>query len=63
MPFSVLNKTDGLPATDKVFPTRADAERFIVEFRARFRDKGYYLTTQGSKIAPDEIELIVLDED
>jgi hypothetical protein len=57
--FGLFNDTDGIPATDQVFTSRAEGERAAAAFRDRFRIQGYYRDSSGNRIAPDDILLAV----
>lgn len=62
--FTVFNRTDGIPASPEPFRTREEAERFIREFRKSFfHNQGYYFTSRMERIAPDAIELEVVQYD
>jgi len=54
--YQVYNKTDDLLASPLKMSFE-EATRFIDEFRKRFVNQGFYLTTKGKSIAPKEIEL------
>ena len=55
--FHVFNYTDGIPASDKFFKTKEEAEEFIKSFRKRFEVQGYYLTSGMERISPQDIDL------
>lgn len=52
--FRLFNSTDGVWADPRSFRTKEQAERAAEEFRGR-----YYLTADGRRIAPTEVELEV----
>ena len=52
------NDTDGIPAWPEPFKTRREALVFARAFRARYKQQGYYLTADGFRIDPKEIELV-----
>lgn len=58
--FSLWNETDGVFASPDAFETRAEAEAFAAKFRTRYAAQGYYLTADGLRISPDDVELIVV---
>ena len=57
--YSVWNGTDGIYASPEPFATRAEASAFIAKFRQRFEFQGYYLTSDGLRIHPRDIELVI----
>ena len=58
--FMLWNATDGLYASQDEFETEAKAEAFAVRFRKRFVTQGYYLTFDRRRIAPEDVELVVV---
>lgn len=56
----VFNDTDGVMASPFEYGSIAEAKRFIKEFRARFKGQGYYLTAEGLRIPPKEVELRIV---
>lgn len=58
--FLLWNDTDGVYASPDQFTTEAEAERFAAKFRARFAAQGYYLTADGLRISPADVELIAV---
>ena len=61
MCYEVWNGTDGIPASDKRFRKKEDAEKFCEEFRDRFvKLQGYYLTSSMERIKPEEIILDIV---
>lgn len=58
--FMLWNQTDGLFASPEEFETEAKAEAFAVRFRRRFVTQGYYLTFDRRRIAPEDVELVVV---
>lgn len=58
--FMLWNATDGLYASYEEFETEAQAEAFAVRFRRRFVTQGYYLTFDRRRIAPEDVELVVV---
>jgi hypothetical protein len=44
--FYIFNETDGIVAWPEPM-TRAECDRFMVEFRERFRQQGYYASAAG----------------
>lgn len=55
----VYNKTDNIPAFSQAFDTREEAEKACKAFRERFSWQGYYLTSAGERIDPDDVLLVV----
>lgn len=60
MKFMVWNETDCVPAAQEPFDTPEEAQAFVTQFSARYAAQGYYLTAQGQRIAPDDVELLVV---
>lgn len=58
--FMLWNGTDKLFASPDEFETVAKAEAFAVRFRRRFVTQGYYLTFDRRRIAPEDVELVVV---
>lgn len=58
--FMLWNETDRLFASPDEFDTEAKAEAFAVHFRKRFVPQGYYLTFDRRRIAPEDVELVVV---
>lgn len=58
--FRVWNETDGIHASPNSFPSRASAQKFIDEFRKRFKIQGYYAAADGTRIPPDQVELEII---
>jgi hypothetical protein len=61
-PCWVFNETEGIYAWPEPFPTEDAAAAFAADFRQRYSRQGYYLTADGRRIAPEEIELLVVPE-
>lgn len=59
----VFNYTDNIYASPEVFTSKKKAKEFIVEFRKRYEQQGYYKTNQLEKISPAHIDLEVIPED
>ena len=55
--YIVFNHTDGITASFEPFSSIAKAQKFIKEFRERFKAQGYYKTSNWEKISPNEIDL------
>ena len=53
--WEVVNLTDNITATPAI--SKNDALDFIKEFPQKFKGQGYYLTSTGKKIKPEEVEL------
>ncbi len=58
--FMLWNETDRLFASPEEFETKAKAEAFAIRFRKRFVTQGYYLTFDRRRIAPEDVELVVV---
>lgn len=61
--YKVFNYTDNIYATDEIFQTKYDANKFISEFRKRFEKQGYYRDNQMNQIDPSEIDLLAIPKD
>jgi hypothetical protein len=61
--FMLWNETDKLFASPDEFETEAQAESFAERFRQRFVRQGYYLTFDRRRIAPEDVELLVIPAD
>jgi hypothetical protein len=61
--YKVFNYTDNIYATDEIFQTKSDANKFISEFRKRFEKQGYYRDNQMNQIDPSEIDLLAIPKD
>jgi hypothetical protein len=55
--FLVFNRTDGVYASPDPM-TRAEAERFITAFLARFEPQGYYASAEG-RIPVADVRLVL----
>lgn len=53
--WEVVNLTDGIIATPVI--SKSEADNFIKEFSKKFKEQGYYLTSKGEKIKPEEVKL------
>ena len=58
--YMLWNETDKIFASPEEFETKAKAEAFAVRFRKRFAAQGYYLTADGARIAPEDVELVIV---
>ena len=59
----VFNATDGVFASPHMM-TVEQARQFIRDYVDRVkRTQGYYLTSRWERIAPEEVRLVLLDED
>ena len=58
--FMLRNETDQVFASPEEFETEAKAKAFAARFRKRFAAQGYYLTADRRRIAPDDVELVVV---
>ena len=58
----VFNATDQIYASPKKFKDDQAAQKFIDELRATFKKQGFYLTANGDKIKPEELELTIVNE-
>lgn len=61
--FLLWNETDQVYASPDEFKTEADAMEYAAKFRRRFAAQGYYLTADGLRISPEDVELIVVPVD
>lgn len=59
--FMVFNYTDGIYATNLVFDTRKQAEQFIIDFRKRYEEQGYYRDNFWNVIPIEDIDLEIID--
>lgn len=60
MEYHLFNETDQLLASPETFDTREKAEACAQALRQRFVVQGYYLTTRGTRIKPDDVKLVVV---
>ncbi len=58
--FVLHNRTDGVPASPDEFESVEAALRYADSFRQRYAAQGYYLTAEGYRIDPEDVELEVL---
>lgn len=58
--FMLWNETDQLFASPEEFETEAQVLAFAERFRRRFVTQGYYLTFDRRRIAPEDVELVVV---
>jgi len=58
--FMLWNETDKLFASHEEFETEAQAQAYAVRFRRRFVTQGYYLTFDRRRIAPEDVDLVVV---
>jgi len=59
--YIVWNHTDNISTHYDTFKTIKEAEKFIEQFRERFKKQGYYRDNQWNKIAPEDIKLEVIN--
>jgi hypothetical protein len=57
---SLWNETDQVFAAPEDFETEEQARAYAEAFRKRFVAQGYYLTADGDRISPDDVELVVV---
>lgn len=57
--YDVFNATDGIAATGDLL-TLAEAAEFVRAFPRRFEPQGYYVTSDRHRIAPEDIELHIV---
>jgi hypothetical protein len=57
--YLLWNGTDGVYAAPDAFATRSEARAYAVAFRKRFEAQGYYLTSDGLRISPKDVELVI----
>lgn len=58
--FMLWNETDKLFASHEEFETEGQAQAYAVRFRKRFVTQGYYLTFDRRRIAPEDVDLVVV---
>ena len=58
--YHLFNETDQILAHPRKFASKNDAEAAAEKLRGRFKEQGYYLTAQGTRISPDEVRLVVI---
>jgi hypothetical protein len=61
--FMLFNNTDQVFASPETFETEDAAVRYAENFRRRFAAQGYYKTARGERIAPEDVELLVVPSD
>ena len=57
--YRLWNETDHILAAPDVFKTKELAQACAEKLRKRFAAQGFYLTTDGSRIAPEDVKLVV----
>ena len=57
---ALFNATDQVFASPEDFETEAQDLAYAEAFRKRFTAQGYYLTADGYRISPDDVELVVV---
>ena len=57
--YFLRNETDGVLAAPYAFATRAEARAYAAAFRKRYEVQVYYLTSDGLRISPRDIELVI----
>ena len=57
--YYLWNETDGVLAARDPFATRSEARAYAAAFRKRYEVQGYYLTSDGLRISPRDIELVI----
>lgn len=60
MRFQLFNKTDEILASPETFASKEKAEACAQTLRQRFVAQGYYLTTHGTRIKPEDVKFVVL---
>ena len=58
--YRLWNETDQLFASPETYSTESKAKAYADEFRKRIAVQGYYLTVEGKRIAPADVELVVI---
>lgn len=58
--FMIFNATDGVYFDPRSFPTQEEASEAAEEHRAVYNRQGYYLTADGLRISPDDLELEIV---
>ena len=54
--WQVMNLTDGILANPNIM-SKQEAEDFIENFRKKYSLQGYYLTSNGDRIKPEDVVL------
>ncbi len=57
---NLWNSTDSVFASPEAFENEEQAQAYAKAFRQRFAAQGYYLTADGYRISPDDVELVVV---
>lgn len=60
MQYLVFNYTDNIYASGQTFTSKSAANKFIKEFRDSFKAQGYYRDNRWNKIAPKDIDLVII---
>lgn len=58
--YQLWNETDMLFASPETFETTAQAQACAEKLRKRFSVQGFYLTTAGVRIPPQDVKLVVV---
>jgi GNAT superfamily N-acetyltransferase len=61
--YIVWNNTDKIYASPNTFATKKEANDFIKKFRSRYEQQGYYRDNRWNQISPQDIDLVVMEED
>lgn len=60
--YQLWNETDNILAAPDMFKTKEQALACADILRKRFASQGFYLTTEGKRIAPEAVRLVVRPE-
>ena len=58
--YQLWNYTDQVFASPDTFKSRELAQAYAGEFRKRFLAQGFYRTTEGVRIAPEDLKLVIV---
>ena len=58
--YRLWNETDQLFASPLTYKTEKQAKAYADTFRKRIAIQGYYLTVEGKRIKPEEVQLTVV---
>ena len=59
MSYKLFNETDGVYADPRTFSSMQTAYNAKVMFLERFERQGYYLTADGHRIEPEDVDLVI----
>jgi hypothetical protein len=61
--YQLWNETDKILAAPDIFETKVQAQAYADTLRKRFSSQGFYLTSEGKRISPEAVRLIVVPAD